>query len=103
MDDWLGTGEVADGPYRSFKKARDFVRRRGLKSKTEWSGYSKSGKKPVDVPANPNNMYAHAGWSIGAIGLGPVEFAARVGDPSFEARAFVRNRRLKSIGMERLL
>ena len=84
MNDWLGTGKIAPGHYRSFKKARDYVRRRGLKSKTEWSSFCKSGKKPVDVPANPNSVYAHDGWVRWGDwwGLGPVEFAARVGDRS---------------------
>ena len=41
--------------YRSFKKARAFVRGLGLKSEAEWSDYCKSGKKPADIPANPNH------------------------------------------------
>ena len=64
MGDWLGTGSVALGAdWRSFKKARAFVRRLGLKSKTEWREYYKSGKKPADIPASPNIIYAEAGWA----------------------------------------
>ena len=36
--------------YRSFKKARAFVRSLGLKSVAEWRDYCKSGKKPDDIP-----------------------------------------------------
>ena len=62
--DWLGTGTVApqDRQYRFFLKARTFVRRLGLKSVTDWSDYCRSGKKPEDIPANPQIVYADAGW-----------------------------------------
>jgi hypothetical protein len=62
---WLGTGTVATflRQYRSFKKARAFVRRLGLKSFSEWRDYSKSGKKPDDIPANPQPKYAETGWT----------------------------------------
>ena len=63
MGDWLGTGTVATRlrQYRSFKKARAFVRRLGLKSEAEWRDYCKSGKKPDDIPANPNRRIRE-GW-----------------------------------------
>ena len=63
--DWLGTGTVATflRQYRSFKKARAFVRRLGLKSHAEWRNYCKSGKKPNDIPADPNKVYGEDGWS----------------------------------------
>jgi hypothetical protein len=65
MGDWLGTGTIAHRyrQFRSFKKARVFARRLGLKSEREWRDYSKSGKKPTDIPASPNNTYAEAGWA----------------------------------------
>jgi hypothetical protein len=66
--DWLGTGTVAPRlrQYRSFKKARAFARNLGLKSHGEWSDYCKSGKKPADIPAAPDQLYAEAGW----VGIG---------------------------------
>jgi ribosomal protein L30/L7E len=65
VGDWLGTGAIADHlrQYRSFKKARAFVHRLGLKSQGEWRDYCKSDKKPADIPANPYRTYAKAGWS----------------------------------------
>ena len=39
------------------------MRRLGLKSGTEWREYSKSGKKPADIPATPNQTYAEDGWT----------------------------------------
>jgi hypothetical protein len=64
MGDWLGTGTIAPRlrQYRSFKKARAFVRGLGLKSRPEWSRYCQSGKKPADIPANPRQTYLNDGW-----------------------------------------
>jgi hypothetical protein len=63
--DWLGTATVAPQlqQFRPFKKAREFARRLGLKSQTEWFDYCKSGKKPADIPAAVPQIYADAGWS----------------------------------------
>jgi superfamily II DNA or RNA helicase len=100
MGDWLGTGRLATHlrQYRSFKKARDFVRRLGLKSQIEWSEYSKSDKKPADIPAKPNKVYAEAGWVGYGDWLGTGTVAARLRQyRSFKkARAFVRRLGLKS-------
>ncbi len=63
MSDWLGTGKVAPGRHRSFKKARAFARDLGLKSGAEWIKYCKSGKKPADIPNAPQSVYLNDGWS----------------------------------------
>ena len=65
MGDWLGTGTIAARlrQYRSFKEARAFVHSLGLKSRTEWRAYCKSGKKPDDIPADPHSTYADDGWA----------------------------------------
>jgi 3-mercaptopyruvate sulfurtransferase SseA len=96
--DWLGTGTVAPNlfQYRPFKKARVFVRGLGLKSESEWRAYCKSGKKPTDIPANPGNTYAEAGW----LGLGDWLGTGRRRDtgwrPFNNARAFVHHLGLKN-------
>ena len=43
--------------WRSFEKARKFVRLLNLKSSTEWKEYKKSGKKPNDIPNQPMDVY----------------------------------------------
>ena len=100
MGDWLGTGRIADRlrEFRPFKKAREFVRRLGLKSRAEWSDYCKSGKKPADIPANPNTTYAKSGWAgFGDwLGTGRVANQLRQHRPFKKARAFVRSLGLKS-------
>ena len=67
---------VGRANWRPFKDARDFVQGLGLKSSTEWREYCKSGKKPADIPSNPNSVYAEAGWSGWGDWLGTGEIAA---------------------------
>jgi len=57
--DWLGTGRIApqNMQFRTFEEAREFVRSLGLKTIGEWRKYCKSGKKPVDIPADPWKTY----------------------------------------------
>nr|AIF19121.1 hypothetical protein [uncultured marine thaumarchaeote KM3_85_E11] len=43
--------------YRSFTKARKFVRSLKLKNQKEWNEYCKSGKKPDDIPLHPDRVY----------------------------------------------
>jgi hypothetical protein len=52
-----------DFRYRSFKKARSFVRGLGLKSAIEWRDYSKSGTMPDNIPVAPHHVYANDGWA----------------------------------------
>jgi hypothetical protein len=49
--------------YRSFKKARAFVRDLGLRSVGEWRDYIKSGMRPDDIPVAPHYVYANDGWA----------------------------------------
>ena len=69
MTGWTGMGRLArdrrrlaPGQYRSFKKARAFARGLGLKFATEWLDYCQSGKRPGDIPSNPDKAYTDAGW-----------------------------------------
>ena len=43
--------------FRDFESAREFVQKLGLKNYKEWKEYSKSGKKPDDIPSNPGLVY----------------------------------------------
>jgi superfamily II DNA or RNA helicase len=97
MGDWLGTGTIAPRlrEYRSFKEARAFVRGLGLKSETEWRAFTKSGKRPNDIPTNPSRIYAEVGWSGKSDWLGT---GVRRGNwrGFSEARAFARGLKLQS-------
>jgi len=79
--DWLGTHneDYPKKEYRSFKDAKKFVRSLKLKgAKNSWGEYSKSGKRPNDIPSNPNLPYKKEwkGWGD-FIGTGNVHPALK--------------------------
>ena len=43
--------------WRSFEEARKFVRSLKLKNQGDWFEYSKSEKRPSDIPSNPQLNY----------------------------------------------
>jgi ribosomal protein L30/L7E len=92
------TGTIASHlrQYRSFDDARAFVRGLGLKSVAEWRIYSKSGKKPDDIPAAPDQTYEKDGWSGMGDWLGTGRFSRSTARAFKKARAFVRGLGLKS-------
>lgn len=51
------------GGYQTFKQARAFVRSLKLKSARKWDDYVKSGMKPDNIPAAPQEVYANDGWA----------------------------------------
>jgi hypothetical protein len=61
---FLGTNRVADQlrEFKEFNDARNFVRKLEIKSPNDWLVYCKSGQKPNDIPANPQNTYKNKGW-----------------------------------------
>jgi len=66
--DWIGSGNIATfkREYRKFEEARKFVHALNFKGSNDWLEYCKSGKKPVDIPSNPDKTYANDGY----VGLG---------------------------------
>jgi hypothetical protein len=108
IGDWLGTGNVApsDRNYRSFSKAREFVRRLGITGQTQWAEFCKGnlsefGKKPADIPAAPNTVYAEKGWKSWGdwVGTGTIAPTLRRFRQFEDARSFARSIKLKS-GLE---
>lgn len=99
--DWLGNGKVWDAykttTYLPFRKARQYVRQQRLQNNKEWRIYCKSGKKPDNIPTNPQRTYARDGWLSYGDWLGTGEVAARLRRyRSFnDARNFVRSLKLK--------
>ena len=98
IGDWLGSGTIATylRQYRSFRKARSFVRRLGLESQGEWRDYCTSGKKPPDIPAAPNQIYADDGWGGFGDWLGTGRIRGSGWKPFKGACAFARRLGLKS-------
>ncbi len=100
IGDWLGTGRIAthQRKYRVFKKARAWARSLKLKSQSEWLQFTKSGKLPSDIPANPNSVYADKGWVGSGDWLGTGNIAPRwhVYRAFSRAREWARSLRLGS-------
>jgi predicted helicase len=95
--DWLGTGRESNRlrTFRPFPEARAFARDLGLKSGNGWRDYCNSGRRPSDIPSNPNDVYEQSGWTNWGDWLGTS--SRRGGWKSFkEARAFARGLGLKS-------
>jgi len=103
--DWLGNGNVSTRlrQYRSFIKARAFVRRLGISNENEWRIYVKGDlrgvpKKPDDIPASPHMSYRGKGWvNYGDwLGTGNVSYHLRQWKSFNRARAHVRKLRLRN-------
>ena len=65
MPDWLGyegRQMMAPGSALSFEAARTFVRKLKMGGEKEWLEYSKSGKRPYNIPGCPHQVYRDAGW-----------------------------------------
>ena len=69
LGDWLGTGNISNRlkTFLPFREARAFIRKLKLKSQDEWRAFCKGempklGRRPVDIPAYPNETYADKGW-----------------------------------------
>jgi superfamily II DNA or RNA helicase len=92
--DWLGNGKRL-GEWRPFEEARTFVRTLKLNSVKEWQRYHKSGKKPLDIPADPVSVYANAGWMNWGDWLGTGR-ARQDWWPFKKARAYVRKLGLRN-------
>ena len=57
--DWLGTGFIANQKrqFLSFAEAREFVHKLRLNNVSEWQKYSKSEKRPANIPTEPRGHY----------------------------------------------
>jgi hypothetical protein len=84
--------------WRAFQEAREFVRGLNLKSQAEWVRYCKSGKKPHDIPTNPNVVYRQAGWRCYRDWLGSEKTVKNRTAflPFYNAREYVRELKLNS-------
>ncbi|MBN9543369.1 MAG: DEAD/DEAH box helicase family protein [Alphaproteobacteria bacterium] len=104
--DWLGTGRIADQlrKMQKFEDARDYVRSLKLRTVQEWKDYCKSGLKPHDIPAQPQDSYKNKGWISWGDWLGTFREANfNIIYLSFEeARDFAQSLKLKSIQEWRL-
>jgi Helicase conserved C-terminal domain len=98
--DILGNGEK---PVRyekwPYTRARDFMHKAGLTSSTQWPEFSKSERRPPEIPANVSQYYKDCGWVSWPdfLGFESVTFRAATGLSFAEARDVVRKENLKSL------
>ena len=61
---WLGTGNKVGGAkdFLTFDEALRVARSLRLVSKAEWQAWCRSGARPANVPACPDQVYVHDGW-----------------------------------------
>ena len=62
--DYLGTGRIADRDkiFLSYEKAKKYIKKFNLKNNNEWKIFSRSNKRPSNIPSTPNNVYKNKGW-----------------------------------------
>ena len=98
--DWLGTNFIhpRKREYWKFSEARDYVHKLGLKNSKVWRQYTKSGKLPKEIPADPYNVYKNKGWVNTGDWLGTGSVASFLKEywPFAEARDYVHKLKLKS-------
>jgi len=97
--DWLGTGRVANRnkKYRTFEESQKFVHLLKLKRVEEWNQYCTSGKKPQDIPTNPQRSYKKEwkGWGY-YLGTGRVATHLKQYRTFQEVQNYVHDLKLKN-------
>jgi hypothetical protein len=101
--DWFGVwnakktaeNKKADG-YLPFEEAKKFIHMLKIRNVKEWFKYCDSGRRPKDIPYNPDRIYKNSGWKSYADWLGTTHNDPDLKYMEFEdARRFVRNLRLE--------
>jgi superfamily II DNA or RNA helicase len=57
LGDWIGTTAGWEGTYKSFEEAKKYIKKLNIKSVSEWYKFTKTKKRPIDIPVNPQRMY----------------------------------------------
>jgi hypothetical protein len=95
--DFFNTKPDWDGKYITFKEARNFVRLLNLKTQAEWKDYCICGKKPHNIPSNPNTVYKNEFISLGDwLGTGKISTQNIEYLLFEEARKYIQTLKLKS-------
>ncbi len=91
---------MPDSGFLPYVEARDFVRSLKISNYEEWRVYSKSGKKPKNIPAWPYGYYQNKGWKDWGDWLGTVTVSSskRVFLSFSEARNYARKLEIKNKG-----
>jgi Phage-integrase repeat unit len=82
--------------FKPFEEAKMYAQSLKLKNRTEWVMFCKSGKRPKDIPSNPNQIYKEWHGMGDWLGTGRIADQNKVYMPFEESREFVRKLALKS-------
>jgi len=96
--DWLGTGTIAtfEREYLPFNEAKEYIHNLKFKNQNEWRIFSKSNKKPKNIPTNPNIVYKKD-WK----GMGDWIGTGRIADQLKQYRSFKDTRKfIRSLGLK---
>lgn len=98
--DYLGNCNIAtkDIDYLSFKQARKYIRKKKFKTRTEFSNFLKSDKRPGYVHSHPEIRYKDSGW-IGWSDFLGIEITANINKEFYsfeEAKQQLKKLSLKS-------
>ena len=91
---WLGSGGIKKpSKFAPFGQALTFAQSLGLAGKAEWEVWCKEGRRPPNVPSNPNAAYKDGGWQGWGHWLGTGNTKAATGCflPFGEALAVARS------------
>ena len=91
--DWIGS---QPHQWRDFEEAKQFVHMLQLKSLTEWRDYCVSGKRPLDIPSNPNSVYPEYKSAGDWLGTGTIRTDLKVFREFEEAQKYVQSQGLRS-------
>ena len=60
---WLGSGNIKKpSKFAPFGQVLTFAQSLGLAGKVEWDVWCKEGRRPPNVPSNPDKIYKDGGW-----------------------------------------
>jgi len=100
MGHFIGYGKIASHliQYRSFREARKFIHKLKFNSLGEWQLYSRSGKRPREIPSDPNRVYKKDWKNWGDfLGTGTVATHLRYSKISYDnAKKIVNKLKLKN-------
>lgn len=95
--DWLGTQTHFEGEFLDFANAREYARKLGLSSSSEWKEFYRSDRLPSNIPKSPSKVYQNEWISWGDwLGTGRIQYQKIKYWNFIDARAFVRGLSLKT-------
>ena len=96
--DWLGTTRIRPTSFLPFEEAREYVRKLGVKGQAEWDKFVTSGKKPVGIPAQPEQYYVRTNeWTNWYDWLGKTR--GKSGEGAAIRRIISRFQELEKLGL----